>query len=390
MAEELARLRTKFVEKVSKEIVNQLLDYLLDERVLNLGERESIIEENKSTANKARKLIDTVRKKGDNASNKLIIHLQKRHPKLYKDLCQSCGQAAESAAESQEQQGWSGTLIKTTKAFWIEKQSNNDIYPVTLNSVKNRVALLITNITFADENKNRRGAEKDEVNMEKLLTALGYEVVKHTNLTAKQMDEALVQFSKHPKLKETDSVFVVIMSHGKLGSILGVNFKPDLSSEEEADELPINNIFRHLNAEHCPELVDKPKIIIIQACRGDKKGAVLVCDGVESDQCLSAKGGDIKDDAKRYIHEEKDFIALLSCTPDTVSYRQHSQGSFLIQFIVEVFNTFAWKYDIEELFRKVMQRFENFPHPSLRQMATKDRCTIIRHFYLFPGLSHMN
>jgi len=51
--------------------------------------------------------------------------------------------------------------------------------------MSNRVALLITNIKFTDEKFNRNGAEKDEENTEKLLTALGYEVVKHTNLTGK-------------------------------------------------------------------------------------------------------------------------------------------------------------------------------------------------------------
>lgn len=58
-------------------------------------------------------------------------------------------------------------------------------YPAEKNSIRNRVALLITNIKFTDERYNRNGAEKDEENMETLLTALGYEVVKHTNLTGK-------------------------------------------------------------------------------------------------------------------------------------------------------------------------------------------------------------
>lgn len=54
---------------------------------------------------------------------------------------------------------------------------------MTQASFRNRVALLITNIKFSDESMNRRGAEKDEQNMENLLSSLGYDVVKHTNLT---------------------------------------------------------------------------------------------------------------------------------------------------------------------------------------------------------------
>ena len=61
------------------------------------------------------------------------------------------------------------------------------------NSIKNRVALLITNIKFTNEKMNRNGAEKDEENTEKMLKTLGYEVVKHTNLTGK----VLYKHKKH-------------------------------------------------------------------------------------------------------------------------------------------------------------------------------------------------
>lgn len=59
------------------------------------------------------------------------------------------------------------------------------MYPGTKNAIYNRVALVITNITFTNEKLNRKGAEKDEENMEMLLKGLGYEVVKHRNLTGK-------------------------------------------------------------------------------------------------------------------------------------------------------------------------------------------------------------
>ncbi len=63
------------------------------------------------------------------------------------------------------------------------------IYPASKDSIRNRVALLITNIKFTEKKFNRNGAEKDEENMEKLLRSLGYEVVKYTNLTGKVLYE---------------------------------------------------------------------------------------------------------------------------------------------------------------------------------------------------------
>lgn len=387
---DLNKVRREFVERVSREVICQLLDDLLDDGVVNDGEKESILEDNRSRGDRARALIDTVKRKGDEASRKFMAHLQGRDPTLYFALCLICGQPAETQAELE----WSTSLIPATVEFWRKTQNDKHVYPVPRNSMRNRVALLITNIEFTNEQFNRNGAEKDEENMVKLLTSLSYEVVKHTNLTGKAIDAAMIEFSKHPKLKETDSVLVVIMSHGKLGAVLGVDFKNETSGDEEPDEFPINNIYKHLGSEKCPALLNKPKIIIIQACRGVERGSVLVCDDANSavlcdvvEQSSPSTGGeDIEDDTLKCVHKEKDFLSLLSCTPDTVSYRQRDRGSFLIQYIVEVFNTFAHKDDIEELFRKVMQRFEDFAIQNRRQMPTKERCTLTKRFFFFPGI----
>ncbi|XP_075952895.1 caspase a-like [Anarhichas minor] len=384
--QELANVRIKFVEKANKVLINQLLDNLLQDGVLNEGERESVLEENRTTANKARSLIDMVRKKGDDASRRMITHLHSRNIFLYYELGLSSDQPAQPAAEPETEQQWSTTVIRTSEAFWREKLNDRDIYPAAKPSMSNRVALLITNIKFTDETLNRNGAEKDEANMEKLLTALGYEVVKHTNLTGKAIDDALNEFSKHPKLKETDSVLVVIMSHGKPEAVLGVDWKKEIS-DNERDEFPINNIYNHLGPQKCPALLNKPKIIMIQACRGEEEGSVLVRDGANAAFVSdNADEENMEDDGLRSVHKEKDLISFLSCTPDTVSYRHPVHGSLFIQYIAEVFNTLAHKYDIEELFRKVMLRFEEFPHQNIRQMPTKDRCTLTKRFYFFPGL----
>ncbi|XP_035010043.1 caspase a [Hippoglossus stenolepis] len=399
MADKLAKVRRKFVEQVSIATLDRLLDNILEDHIVNDLEKDSILKGN-SSREKARCLIDTVRKKGDRASMMMIAHLQNCDLTLYSELGLGLVPPAPPAAEprSIKEEGRSTTLIPTTEDFWREKQNQKDIYPVTKDNYRNRVALLITNIKFTLERFDRRGAEKDEENAEKLLTDLGYEVVKHTNLTAKAIDDAVIKFSKHPKLRETDSVMVVIMSHGKLGTILGVDWKPkprpletSKSDDEEPDEFPIDNIYKHLGPEECPALLNQTKILIIQACRGDEKGFVLLSDrpAVPDDDGLLgfSPEHDIEDDCLRTEHKEKDFISLLSCTPDTVSYRLRHRGSFLIQFIVDVFNTAAREDDIEELFRKVMQRFEEFRTLNIRQMPTKDRCTLTKRFYFYPGLN---
>ncbi|XP_035771353.1 NACHT, LRR and PYD domains-containing protein 12-like [Neolamprologus brichardi] len=84
--DELSRVRCRFVWRVSKEIVTQLLEALVTDRVLNDLEKASIVEGNSVTADKARDLIDTVKKKGGTASRIMIRHLQTIDPTLSSEL----------------------------------------------------------------------------------------------------------------------------------------------------------------------------------------------------------------------------------------------------------------------------------------------------------------
>ncbi|KAF1378106.1 hypothetical protein PFLUV_G00186660 [Perca fluviatilis] len=69
--EKLCTVRTKFVKGVSDANLNQLLDKLLERCVINDEEMQTV--RTKSRAEKARDLIDTVRRKGTKASS-LLIH----------------------------------------------------------------------------------------------------------------------------------------------------------------------------------------------------------------------------------------------------------------------------------------------------------------------------
>uniref|UniRef100_A0A8C7CR59 Uncharacterized protein n=1 Tax=Oncorhynchus kisutch TaxID=8019 RepID=A0A8C7CR59_ONCKI len=256
----------------------------------------------------------------------------------------------------QEVRQVSSVLIPSTSDFkeGILLRKGCEIYPPMDKSGRKRLALLINNVEFDDKSMLRRGAVKDEENIERLLRDLGYDVVKHRNLSGQEMDEAVKAFSKREEHLLSDSVFVVMMSHRELGAIM----------------------------DNCKALVNKPKVILIQACRGGNDGFVWVSDAVPG----PSHDLELESDSIKREHNKKDFISLLSCTPDTKSYRDPKMGTFFIQHIMETFNTYACYDHIEELFRKVMVHFEDFHMGKGRQMPTKDRATLTKHFYLFPGL----
>ncbi|CAL8332992.1 unnamed protein product [Boreogadus saida] len=379
--------------------------------MLSTDDKDTVMENQTNRTDRARFLIDMVIAKGERASQAMIDCMLERD----RELCLTLGLILPPSptdrvggsllAGSQEvkapykvspteTKGRTSELILSCEQFKTEKLKDQDIYPIMAPADRTRMALLITNVRF-DTAKYRHGAEKDEQDMSKLLISLGYNVEPLRDLTGEEMEKAVESFSKDPLLATTDSVFVVIMSHGVKGAILGVHHGKGVT-----DKFPIDDIFKHLDSAHCPQLEGKPKVIIIQACRGVDDGSAIVTDGprsvpeqapvVQVDAALPPHladevDADIEEDASHRVHKEKDMVSLLSCTADTVSYRHTSQGSFFIQHLVEIFNRHAHEDHIEKLFKRVLKRFEDEP-PSAnrRQMPVKDRCTLTRDFYLFP------
>lgn len=79
------------------------------------------------------------------------------------------------------------------------------------------------------------------------------------------MKVELKHFAARPEHRFSDSTFLVFMSHGILDGICGTKHR-----EEEPDVLHDDTIFQIFNNRNCRNLKDKPKVIIMQACRGSE------------------------------------------------------------------------------------------------------------------------
>uniref|UniRef100_A0A8C9YFY5 CARD domain-containing protein n=1 Tax=Sander lucioperca TaxID=283035 RepID=A0A8C9YFY5_SANLU len=80
----LLSVRTQFVARVTNPVLDQLLDKLFEHEVITDGEMQSMKIEAK--ADKARDVIDTVRRKGTTASSVLIATLREADPCLSRAL----------------------------------------------------------------------------------------------------------------------------------------------------------------------------------------------------------------------------------------------------------------------------------------------------------------
>ena len=119
------------------------------------------------------------------------------------------------------------------------------------------IGVIINNRVFTCDMPMRNGTDKDAVALERLFTFLGFYTNRYDNLKATEMECKLKEVAglNH---QEYDCLMVAILTHGKQGKLYGTDRTTPIA--------PLINLF---DGNHCPTLVGKPKIFVIQACRGD-------------------------------------------------------------------------------------------------------------------------
>ncbi|XP_053451431.1 caspase-4-like [Nycticebus coucang] len=366
----------KMLEAFSKDVINEFFNTLLDKNVVKIKEEEKEKYHSAGTKDKARIFGASLKEKQEEAARLLIescLYLEEKPTNKEAPPNTKAGPA--EAAEPTD----TLKLCPHEDFLRLSKERAAEIYPIKEKADgRSRLALIICNTEF-DHLAPRDGADLDVQGMKGLLESLGYSVDVEEKLTAEGMESALRTFAARPEHVSSDSTFLVLMSHGVLDGVCGTAHR-----REARDVLPYDTIFQIFNNRNCLGLRDKPKVIIVQACRGENRGEVWVRDSPEALVVNASQSPDtLEDDAVHKTHLEKDFIAFCSSTPHNVSWRDTTKGSLFITQLVACFQKYSWRYHLEEIFRKVQQSFET---PSVRaQMPTVERLSMTRYFYLFPG-----
>ncbi|XP_075402646.1 caspase-12-like [Tenrec ecaudatus] len=395
----------KIVKNITKNMLDGFIDDLVEKDVFNgeelskLGDCINTIV--KKTENLVTNVTEKTQKAGQifvdrfwNPNKQLSLKSRSESDDAETESTRSSSSSAESPNESDHETNEEAELaqaslppvtasletleideLKLCSHRRFQTVKTEEIYPVMEEEGRTRLALIICNKVF-DHLSMRHGAEIDILGMQALLEKLGYAVVVKENLTAQQMEAELRQFAGRPEHKSSDSTFLVFMSHGTLDGICGKKH-----SLQEPDILKDDIIFSIFNNSNCQSLKDKPKVIIMQACRGGSPGIVWMTDMGEAwahpFQCA------VQNDAITRAHVEKDFISFKASTPHNISWRLDTHGSLFISRLIKCFEEYYRCYHLEQIFRKVQHSFEV---PSeMTQMPTIERVSLTRYFYLLPG-----
>ncbi|XP_007939063.1 caspase-3 [Orycteropus afer afer] len=187
----------------------------------------------------------------------------------------------------------------------------------------------------------RSGTDVDAANLRETFRNLKYEVRNKNDLTREEIVELMHNVSEEDHSKRS-SFICVLLSHGDEGVIFGTNGPVDLKK--------LTSFFR---GDNCRSLTGKPKLFIIQACRGTD----LDC-GIETDSNLD------DDMTCQKIPIEADFLYAYSTAPGYYSWRNSKDGSWFIQSLCAMLRQYAPKLELMHILtrvnRKVATEFESF------------------------------
>lgn len=221
------------------------------------------------------------------------------------------------------------------------------------------LCIIINNKNF-DKNTGmacRSGTDVDAANLRETFTNLKYEVRNKNDLTREEILELMHSVSKEHHSKRS-SFICVLLSHGEEGKIFGTNGPVDLKK--------LTSFFR---GDCCRTLTGKPKLFIIQACRGTE----LDC-GIETDS------GTEDDMACQKIPVEADFLYAYSTAPGYYSWRNSKDGSWFIQSLCAALKQYAHKLELMHILtrvnRKVAVEFESFSTDSTFHAKKQIPCIV--------------
>ncbi|CAM1311703.1 Uncharacterised protein g5781 [Pycnogonum litorale] len=176
----------------------------------------------------------------------------------YEEEQEECGKEHSTSASMGSVDGQ--VKVKISTQFFEE---SDQVYKMTSNP---RGQCLLINIvefnkgpTKHDLCDRRDGSDNDAERMEYLFKNLGFKVEHLRNLTTQEIEQKSMEFAQKPEHAEADAAVVCIMSHGRRGNdFLG----------SDGGYVKLMEIIKLFNNYNCPFLKEKPKIFLIQACRG--------------------------------------------------------------------------------------------------------------------------
>lgn len=191
---------------------------------------------------------------------------------------------------------------------------------------------------------SRHGTNADKENLERRLGDLGFDVRAYDNLKAAEVME-LIHEAATSNHADADCFLCVFLSHGENDHVFAYDAK-----------IQIQDLTGMFKGDKCQSLVGKPKIFIIQACRGEKHDEpVMPMDVV--DHAVDQVNTVVVDAGAIYtLPAGADFIMCYSVAEGYYSHRETVRGSWYIQDLCELMQRYGSTLEFTELLTLVNRK----------------------------------
>ncbi|XP_028832766.1 caspase-6-like [Denticeps clupeoides] len=181
---------------------------------------------------------------------------------------------------------------------------------------------------------SRSGTAADRINLVRRFRELQFDVRAYDDLTEKDIRRIITDAANEDH-SNADCFVCVFLSHGENDHIYAKD-----------EKIPIQEVTALFKGNKCRSLAGKPKIFILQACRGEKHD-----DPVTPMDVVDTKTNEVEVDAGVVytLPSGADFIMCYSVAEGYYSHRETVNGSWYIQDLCEVLKEYGTTLEFTEL-----------------------------------------
>lgn len=251
----------------------------------------------------------------------------------------------------------------------------NGVYRYKMDHPKRGLFLIFNHQYFTAYNKTkeendqlgvRYGTDEDVKSLKNSAKILGFEeVLVYDDLTKNKIFEIL-ESKRNENHSENDCFVCVILTHG--------GDEDYLYADDEKYKL--TEVAKFYEADQCPSLAGKPKLFLVQACRG-KKGddgirvSLTVREGKDEVDGLKEEiqglaqpeSDEIEWEGDVKIPVAVDFLFARSTLPLHIAWRNRCEGSWFIQCLTAVIRRYGTELELIQIMtlvnRKIAYGFES-------------------------------
>jgi len=222
----------------------------------------------------------------------------------------------------------------------------------------------------------RPGSNHDVKSLTETYTKLGFQVIPYHNKKVEFIKNAITDLVEEDH-SDADCLLVTVLTHGTYSNQI----------QAYDDYYAAENLWLHFRADKCGSLAGKPKIFIIQACRGNKSDSAVTLRHTEAD----SKSETYNSEAYK-IPTYADFLIAYSSMEGCYSFRDPDTGSWFIQSLCKELQGHSSTKDFLKILTRMTRRvgieYESYnkKDPSLHQkkQVPSFNSMLIRDLYLKP------